>query len=150
MAETEPVTVVVTRIIKPGCEDAFRTWANDVRRVVAEYPGYLGLTLHMPRGGENQWVIGYAFDTGANLDAWIASDERARWVTKAEEFTEGGYTHAAFSGMEPFFAVPGAVDVPSPPPKWKMALTTAAAVWPVSQIIGYATAKAFPELSSPF
>lgn len=137
MAETDPVTVVVTRIIKPGCEDAFRASVDDVRVIVAKYPGYKGLTLHAPRAGEDRWVLVYAFDTGAHLDAWLNSDQRTRWVAQADLLAEGGYTHTTFSGMEPFFALPDSVARPSPPPKWKMAVTTAAAVWPLSQVLGY-------------
>lgn len=148
MADTDPVTVVVTRIIKPGCEDAFRAWVDDVRTAVAKYPGYKGLTLHAPRTGEDRWVIVYAFDTGAHLDAWLDSDERARWVARAEALAEGGYTHAAFSGMEPFFALPGAAAPPSPPPKWKMAVITAAVVWPLSQVLGYAVKLAMPDVGA--
>lgn len=147
MVDTDPVTVVVTRLIKSGCEDAFRAWVDDVRAVVATYPGYRDLALHAPRSGENRWLLVYAFDTGVHLDAWLDSDERARWVARSDALAEGEYTHAAYTGMEPFFALP-TPGPPAPPPKWKMAVTTAAAVWPLSQLLGYAVERAMPDLGA--
>lgn len=148
-ATEEPVTVVVTRRIKPGHEAEYEAWVKDVAAATSRFAGHRGLTLHRPHKARDPWVLVYAFDTGAHLDAWMSSDVRQEFLAKAAAFAEGGHTHAAFTGMEPFFALPptASTAAPSPPPRWKMAVTTGAAVWPLAQALGWAAGGALPGVS---
>lgn len=139
-----PVTVVVTRRIKPGCEAAYRAWARGVADVVKTFAGHRGFVVQEPRAPDAPWTLVYRFDTGAHLDAWMQSSVRAEWVARADALAEDGHTHAQFTGLEPFFAPPTTTS--GAPPKWKMAVVTGAAVWPIAQGLGALAARAAPDV----
>jgi len=137
----EAVTVVVTRRIKPGCEDAYRAWTKEITEVAARFPGHRGLVLQEPAAPGAPWTLAYRFDTGAHLDAWLASPERAAHVARADALAEDGHMHAQLTGLEAFFAPSS-----TPPPRWKMALVTGAAVWPLAQLLSAGAAAVAPDV----
>jgi antibiotic biosynthesis monooxygenase (ABM) superfamily enzyme len=101
--------------------------------------------VHRPHTASDPWTLVYRFDTAAHLEGWLSSKERETWVARADAMAEDGHTHAAFTGMEPFFALPSSTTgAPAPPPKWKMALVTGCAVFPTAQLLGYACALVAP------
>jgi uncharacterized protein len=71
----------------------------------------------------------YRFADADKQRAWETSAERAAWLARADEFArETGATHV--SGLETWFALPGRT-APAPP-KWKMAVVTFAAIYPLA------------------
>ena len=40
---TEPVTAVVSRLVKPGCENAYEQWVEGITRACARFEGYMAL-----------------------------------------------------------------------------------------------------------
>lgn len=71
------------------------------------------------------------FADGAQRDAFYSSPMYLNWKQRAREFTEGDPEIRELTGLEAWFRNS---DEP-PPPRWKMALLTWVAVWPVSMII---------------
>jgi len=50
-ALSDPVTVVVSRTVRPGAEEAFRRWVESIDAAVAGYAGHLGsVRLKEPDG----------------------------------------------------------------------------------------------------
>lgn len=121
----EPVTVVVTRRVRPGREDDFAAWFEALRAAAGRIPGYLGTTVLADPAGTRHIVERFADDT--SLRTWEASRERARLIEEADGFSSAERRH--LSGLETWFDIPGA------PPRWKMAVTTFAAAYPIAYLV---------------
>ena len=69
-----------------------------------------------------------SFESEAARDAFYSSDFYRNWTSKIEHLVEGDPVSRELSGLEAWFrGGPG-----GPPPRWKMAILTWVAVWPVS------------------
>jgi antibiotic biosynthesis monooxygenase (ABM) superfamily enzyme len=123
----EPVTVVVSRRVKPGREAEYEQWIRDVTEVALPFEGHLGMNVFKPVKAGEPYVLVYKFDSGENLDRWLKSDVRAGFVQRAEDMCIESHAEHV-SGLESWFQLPGAKAV-LPPPKWKMALVTGCTVW---------------------
>ena len=135
--EDASVTVTVARKVTPGREADFEDWVQGIMEAAARFPGFLGGgVLRPPREGR-EWHVVYRFADAEKQRAWEASAERAAWLARADEFArETGTTHV--SGLETWFALPGRT-APAPP-KWKMAMVTFAAVYPLALLVTVALA----------
>ena len=147
--EDASVTVTVARKVAPGREADFEEWVQGIMEAAAKFPGFLGGgVLRPPRAGR-EWHVVYRFADAEKQRAWEASAERAAWLARADEFArETGTTHV--SGLETWFALPGRT-APAPP-KWKMAIVTFAAVYPLALLVTVALAPrtaAWPLLLRP-
>src|SRR5689334_21674937 len=108
MQTVDPVTVVVTRRVKPGNQAEYESWIKGVTTVVSRWPGFLGINVFRPSRDGDPYTFVYKFDRGEHLDAWLASDERKDWVQRAEALCEGETVAHHVSGLETWFTLPGA------------------------------------------
>jgi antibiotic biosynthesis monooxygenase (ABM) superfamily enzyme len=132
----EPVTVVVSRRVKPGLEAQYEAWIKDVTDAALAFPGHLGANVFRPKSPGEPYVLVYKFDSGAHLDAWANSEIRARCIARAHELTTET-TVEQLSGLETWFTLPGqSGGAMIPPPRWKMALLTGLMVFVVGQLVG--------------
>ncbi len=118
-----PVTVAVSRRIRPGMEKRYEDWVRGVTRAAQQWPGHLGVDVLRPSaatGGE--YVIIYRFDTYAHSKAWEESDERARWTDRLDDLVEGDTRVRKVTGLEFWFDLPE-VPVHAQPSPHRMALT---------------------------
>jgi hypothetical protein len=129
----DPVTVVVSRHVKPGREDDYEAWIRGVTEVALRFEGHLGMNVFRPKSPSDPYVLVYKFDSGAHLDAWLHSPVRAQWVAQAEQMTTGTQVEHV-SGLESWFTLPGTQT--RSPPKWKMAVVTGALVFAMGQTLG--------------
>jgi len=129
------VTVVVTRTPKPGREKDYEQYLADVGKVAHGYPGHMGVYIIKPREpGDREYTLVFRYDTVEHLRRWELSDDRAKWVARAEDMCEPDKTHIEkLTGMEAWFALPGRTV--RPPPKYKMAVMSWVAVYPIVQIM---------------
>lgn len=127
-----PVTTVVHRRIRPGLEQEFETWLGGVIRAASLLPGHEGAVVLRPAPREVMLVFRYA--TQKHLDAWIASKDRAEWLARGAELTDGAAVVQTQTGLETWFTLPGA-PAQMAPPRWKMALLTWLALSPVILVI---------------
>jgi len=83
-------TVIVTRRVKPGAERDFQRWNDRVLFAVKRFDGYLGSEVQSPDAAHpGEWVTVYRFTSAANLDAWLASPQRASLMREGEGLLEG-------------------------------------------------------------
>jgi antibiotic biosynthesis monooxygenase (ABM) superfamily enzyme len=130
----EPITAVFSFTVKPGDEEAFAHLMHDIHKVARTFPGHMGVTtLRSPTQKSNFQTI-LRFDTAAHLDAWLSSPQRKAMMGPVSELVESDPTKQA-TGLETWFDIPGQV-VP-PPPRWKMAITTFIAIYPLSLLYSY-------------
>lgn len=133
----EPVTVVVRRRPRPGCEAQLEAWLRDVIAVMGRFPGYQGSTVLRPSGdGGLEHVLVFRFASFADFQRWQASDERTAWLARAEPLTEAHEVRTQ-EGLEPFFDLPA--HRAAPPPRWKMAVLTWVGLYPLVVGVGLAT-----------
>jgi hypothetical protein len=110
----EPVTVVVSRKVKPGKEAEYEEWIRGVTNIALSFEGHLGMNVFRPQNPGDPYVLVYKFDSGEHLDAWLKSDVRAEWVARAEKIAiETQAQHV--SGLESWFTLPGAPAMVPPP-----------------------------------
>lgn len=130
-AYSGPVTVLVTRRIKPDQVERFLRLMEQMLAAARAFPGHLGGQIIQPDGSEGSepglFHILFAFDTQANLDAWQQSPARALGLSAIEPVTEGPAQTRQLIGMAHWF-VTGTTH--SPPPRWKVALMSWAGIFP--------------------
>jgi uncharacterized protein len=124
--------VTVARRVEPGREAQFEDWYEGIISCATSFPGFLGSGILRPKeasgGDAGDWHVVYRFSDAASLHRWEASDERAHWLRRADDFIEETGV-SRVSGLETWFAMPGRT-APAPP-KWKMFVVTLIAIVPL-------------------
>jgi antibiotic biosynthesis monooxygenase (ABM) superfamily enzyme len=130
-----PVTTTVTRRIKPGHEAAYEVFLAGISSAASVFPGYLGIEVFRPApGASDEYRIVYRFDSVAHLHAWLDSAEHAAWLERAEPHVAGPMRTQVLTGLEGWFTLPTQPGT-APPPPYKMALVTWAAIFPLITLV---------------
>jgi antibiotic biosynthesis monooxygenase (ABM) superfamily enzyme len=136
LPKSESATQVITWNVIPGEEAAFEAWAHDMTNLATRQEGHMGAAWLRPDAPGGAYHVVFRFTTTELMERWMGSDERARMVAKLKGIaTEQGRRQ---TGLETWFSLPGQTIVP--PPKWKMALVTFAAVYPLSILFNWLVA----------
>lgn len=133
MPAPAPITVVVTRAVRPDCEAEFEARLREFVAATAQGPGQLGvLVVRPPHGAKvREFGILRRFADDAARAAFYASPAFAAWQASIAPLTEGPACTEVVTGMEAWFATPGV----TPPPRWRMALVTLLGVYPLSLLL---------------
>lgn len=132
--EDPPVTGVASRRVEPGREEEFEEWISGILDAVKDFPGYLGSDVLRPTSAEDgEYRILYRFDHASNLERWEASDERRRWLDRAEPLVQE-QTVRRLTGLETWFTLPSRAGEPAPP-RYKMVVVTWMAVFPLATVL---------------
>lgn len=141
-----PVTVVVSRQVKPGCEKAFEEFISGITAAAMTFEGHLGTNIFRPNNpGENEYRIIFKFDRQSNLRCWEESECRRQWLARAESLTVGSPMVEIITGLESWFTLPTSKPIP-PPPRYKMALITWLAIFVLINIINLLFASVLNQL----
>jgi len=133
LPESESATQVITWNVIPGQEPAFEAWAHDMTTLATREEGHMGAAWLRPDVPGGAYHVVFRFTTTQLLERWMGSDERAGMVAKLKGIaTERGRRQ---TGLETWFSLPGQTVLP--PLKWKMAVVTFAAVYPLSVIFNW-------------
>ena len=131
-AEAPATTVVLSRRIRTGREEAFRAWIEGFHAVMAAYPGHVsGQVVPPVEGAQAEWVFVYTFDTPRHLRNWLESEDRRQWLARAEPLVESQGPAQLISGLEQLFGLLPP-DVAPPPPVWKVACSVVLGLFPLS------------------
>lgn len=126
--ENQPVTVVISQLVKPGCEKDYEAWVKQIVRASLGYNGHQGTNIIRPQlGGHPEYVIVFKFDSYKNLKAWMESSDRAYWLEQSKPLIQTAAKVEQISGLEAWFSIPG--QPLKTPPRYKMALLTWGAVF---------------------
>ena len=69
-----PATIVLSRAVMPGHEQAFEAILRQLAAEASAFPGHQGLTVLRPQpGGPATYTIVAHFATGQDMDAWLSS-----------------------------------------------------------------------------
>ena len=133
--EDPPVTAVASRRVKPGREREFEEWVSGMLADANKFPGYLGSEVLRPSDPEDdEYRIISRFDHASNLHAWENSEERHHWLRQSRPLLHEKEKVRVLTGLETWFTLPSRSGEPAPP-RYKMALVTWLAVFPVVAVI---------------
>ncbi|MFN6465676.1 MAG: antibiotic biosynthesis monooxygenase [Nostoc sp. DedVER02] len=128
------VTVVISQLVKSGCESDYEIWLKDITSVARTYLGHLGTNVIRPQlGVRNEYVIIFRFDNYENLKVWMTSRDREYWLIQAQSLVESDPYVQQICGLEAWFSIPG--QPLKTPPRYKTALLTWAAVFILINIL---------------
>jgi antibiotic biosynthesis monooxygenase (ABM) superfamily enzyme len=149
MKADEPVTVVVTRRVKPGHEALYEAWLSALVDEARALPGFLGTDVQRPGpSGPRVYTSVFRFDSLANLQAFERSELRARALANVREHVEADATWQTLTGLEFWFTVPAGTAVPQPV-RWRMALVMIAVVYALVLSIGRLVALVLGDAAMP-
>lgn len=136
LGDDPPVTAVASRRVKPGREREFEEWVSGILAAANEFPGYLGSEVLRPSDDsqDDEYKIVFRFDHASNLHAWERSEERQHWLRKSRPLLHEEERVQVLTGLETWFTLPSKTGEPAPP-RYKMAIVTWLAVFPVVAII---------------
>jgi uncharacterized protein len=132
----QPVTVVVTRRVKPGREPDYEAWLQRLQAEARALPGYLGVTTQRPAaGGPREYVSAIRFATLADLRAFEGSELRARHLALVADLVEADAVWERMTGLEFWFTPPPGTVV-AQPSRPRMALVMIVVVFGLVLSIG--------------
>lgn len=128
----EPIHVAITRKVKPGCEAEFQAALKAFFQSSFAHTGVHGASMLVPPPGSPSPEFGIlrTFANAQQRDDFYASPMFQAWEERIKPLTEGLPEYRELTGLEAWFRSPH-----NPPPRWKMALLTWIAVWPVSMAV---------------
>ena len=132
-----PATIVLSRAVIPGHEQAFEAILHRLAAEARAFPGHQGLTVlrPQPQGPATYTIIAH-FATRQDMDAWLSSGTRARLVAEADAHSPGGLRTRYLTGLEGWLAAPGS-PVVLPPARWKIAAISVAGIVPLLEAVSY-------------
>lgn len=150
-AGSAPVTVLVTRRVRPGRAAEFERLMTGMIAAAGDFPGHVGGFVIPPQDSRSGcYLTLFAFDNAAHLRDWTDSPQRRSWLDRIGAVTYGDNGLRVLSGMEGWFNLPAA-DTRLPPPRHKMAFVTWLGIFPLvlvlSALIGPLLAPIHPVLS---
>jgi uncharacterized protein len=128
-----PVTVAISRRVKPGCEAAFEKFISGITQAAMTFEGHLGTNVFRPSHLEGEYQIIFKFDRASNLRIWQESECRRQWLARAESLRLEPPTIKVITGLETWFTLPSPKPI-VPPPRHKMATITFLAIFPLIQL----------------
>lgn len=143
-----PVTVVVTRFVKRGCEARFEALWRDMVPVRNAFPGHLGSDFIVPVGaGDSSYHMLYRFDSASHHQAWLRSPERAAWLRRLDALTLGAPQYRYENGLGAWVALPERQGMA--PEKYKTTVVTWLAIFPLVAGVASATSAVTAPLFGP-
>ncbi|PHQ25858.1 antibiotic biosynthesis monooxygenase [Marinobacter guineae] len=131
----DPLTVVVSRRVKKGNQEAFEALSSKMTERASRFPGYLGTAMFRPASPDDpEYRIVFKFRDREALAAWEASEERAELLEQIESLLVQPSEREVTSGIVTWFTLPGQNPV-KPPPKWKMTIVSWLALYPAVTLV---------------
>ena len=142
-APARPVTVAITRQVRPEDEILMQAWADAGSTMARRFDGFLGSGWVRPAAGSLDWHMLYRFASPAHLEAWEQSRERQRWLASGQGLVQATRVEHR-TGIEGWFDEPEerrAEDLgqgpPPAPPRWKQMVVIFTAFFPTSLALAY-------------
>jgi uncharacterized protein len=150
-AEEQPVTVVISQVVKPKKVREFEQWLAGICSVAETFEGHLGANIIRPAGGtRSEYVIIFKFNHYRNLLDWMNSKERQQWLLKSLPMIQGAPKIQELCGLEAWFSLPGQL-LNRPPPRYKMAILIWASISVLTNVLSFlpnSLLKGFPAVLS--
>jgi len=147
LPENMPLTTVVRHTIKLGSEKDFEHWVNTICEKASTFKGFRGRYVVPPKVGAttNEYIVAFQFENLNDLMTWMNSDERKSALKKLKPFSEKEMQLEYQEGIDFWFTTPETEAKRSP--KWKMAILTWVAVFPIVLLLLEVYGRLFPSFS---
>ena len=135
-----PIHVAIIRKVRSGCERAFEESLRELFKDSLAREGVLGVHLISPPQGSSTREYGVlrTFINERERDDFYGSERFGQWQRQVAALTEAD--RRELHGLEAWF--PNADS----PPRWKMALLTWLALWPISALVAISFGPVFENL----
>jgi antibiotic biosynthesis monooxygenase (ABM) superfamily enzyme len=139
--EALPVTVSITRIVRPSLIPEVTRWVQAGVNLANRYPGFLGSGWVRSHGQSDEWHMLYRFADRETLDHWEQSPDRQAWLAEGRDLVVESRVERR-TGIEGWFdsAENGrdeSAGSPPPPPRWKQATSIWVGFFPVNLAFTY-------------
>jgi predicted amidohydrolase YtcJ/antibiotic biosynthesis monooxygenase (ABM) superfamily enzyme len=132
--------VSVVHRVAPEHAAEFEEEMRGVTHAVRAFPGFLGdEVFRAGGGGAVEYRVVMRFASQAQLDAWQDSEVLRWWAERARARALASPDIDRVNGLEAWFTLPDRAGAP-PPPKWKTAVVSAAAIYPIISVLPAALA----------
>lgn len=129
------VTVAVSHHVNPQDEDEFLAWQERLRLAESTFPGFRGSELFRPVAGvQTDWTALYRYDSAADLDRWLVSDERKRLLAEGHKFADFK-SRTIDNSFGSWFAFDDHGDEAPPPSNFKTSVAVWVGVYPTVVLI---------------
>jgi antibiotic biosynthesis monooxygenase (ABM) superfamily enzyme len=125
-----PVTVTVTRQVKPGCEKEFEELVTTLAKRANHFPGHLGANFFRPSGTDKEYHVIFKFDSMSHFHQWETSDTRNELYNKIGPLLSKPPRVSVLTGLETWFDLGKGASM-IPPPRYKMAMVSWLAIYPL-------------------
>lgn len=127
------IHVAITRRVRKEHAPAFERALSDFARRSLNVHGAVGVHLLLPPPGAESLEYGIlrSFASAEDREAFYKTDLYRDFVAQIGPMVDGEPIYRELKGLEAWFPHPQAAS----PPRWKMALLTWLAVWPVSMLV---------------
>jgi uncharacterized protein len=119
----EPITVIITRVVRAGSESAFEDAVKTFIPKALAFPGHLGVHMLRPLPDGRDYGAVLKFRSQLDWDSFRQSAEYLAFLAEIAPFLEGSQEEVTLCGLESWFT-PMGERVTRVPPRWKMALMT--------------------------
>jgi antibiotic biosynthesis monooxygenase (ABM) superfamily enzyme len=118
-------------MVPAGKVARFEPLLHEMITAAQGFDGHLGVDVLRPDGGGVYEII-FRYRSRSEQHAWMASDRRRALSARIDRLLDDGATAEvrAVDGWEGWFVTPGYAP-PDPPRRWKMAVVTFAALYPL-------------------
>ncbi|MBP9854971.1 MAG: antibiotic biosynthesis monooxygenase [Candidatus Omnitrophica bacterium] len=138
-------TGVITHHVHEGKHDLYEAWLKQIVPVCRSYPGHLDLQVIRPVPSlTTTYTVVIRFDTVEHLRNWVTSDDRKSFIEKVQPILQKDDHVHIRSGLDFLFTQEGSgAKVPT---RWKQALLTWSALFPVGLMVRWAMLPVFNQL----
>lgn len=141
-------TAVITHLVKPGHEADYEQWLQEISTAARQWPGHLDVQVVRPVGGVTRaFVVVLRFRERTYLERWLASDERSRFIDQVRPILAADDRFVVRSGLDFWFVPEGAQA--QIPVRWKQAVVTWAAIYPLVSLLPLVLLPALHALHVP-
>ncbi len=147
-APDEPVTVVISRLVRSGYEQDYADWIHEAARLLEDHDGFEGMTA-LPPGQHHsgpEHVLVLRFRDYTSMREWKRSEARRRWIGRLEELTVDVGAWQEQSGLETWFTLDSRATPTGPPPRWKQALLTLVGLLPILLVMELTVGRLLSDL----
>ena len=123
-------TEIFVTDVSPGKEDAYCEWISKIHSEEAKFPGFQRVFVQSPREGQgHHWITLLQFDTGANLDRWLASPQRKEIFKDSAPLIASIENYRMISSYGGWFSsISKKGEMPSP---WKQSMIVLLVLFPI-------------------
>lgn len=125
-----PVTILVSRRLKKGCETQFQNLLAELQELLEKREGFVEMKAYQPSDEDDAHKIVLAFRGASQLKAWQDSPERRDWIARVKPLEAAPPRAQILTGIESWFTLPAKEGL-APPSRLKMAIVTWLAVFPL-------------------